>query len=141
MKPARCYFKGERDVDGDWDPLAVDAINRMCAFTRAKIVFNTNWNCKYQYYDIKKVAMRQGIFPKHIHEDHKTIYPSGTYDREEAIYDWLDEHTYDYYIILDDIPMMDKFAIHINPDDGITVEVYREATEMLGCEDKFLVIC
>lgn len=134
MKPGRCYLCPEKGSDGfgGWDPLAVAAINRMCVKTGAKIVFNTTWNRQ----NIKDIAINQGITAPIAG---KTKYPNFK-SRILAIHDWIHENPCDAWVALDDAHMDDHRCILVCSDNGISVENYRLATELLGNPDKFMVL-
>ncbi len=137
MKPGRCYWNKERS---GFDPLAVDCVNRICERTNSKIVFNTTWN---RDSDLFEKVIEAGVKEEYIHNHYKTEYSIGIYNRLEAIQNWLyyvDEDSITNWCALDDAPLDHDNAILIDYNNGISVENYREATRLLGNEDKFMVL-
>lgn len=142
MKPSRCYFKKDGDHLGDFDPLAVDAVNRICEKANAMIVFNTYWNTQE---NLKEIAVGQGIKEEYILG--KTRYPHNLRglddypNRLTAINTFLTENPeIKKWIALDDEEILDDNAIWVDYENGITVENYRTAVKKLGYEDHFICL-
>lgn len=137
MKPARSYFDKEAisNFDGGFDPLAVKIINHLCERTGAEIVFNTVWN-RHREPSIEEIAVREGITAKIAG---KTKYPD-TSVRLTAILDWVDGEENCLWVALDDVVMGDRRAIAVDSENGISVENYRQATDLLGNYDYFRVL-
>ncbi len=135
MKPGRSYWLPSSDRDGGFDPLAVACVNRICERTNAKIVFNTVWNLQ-GINSLKSISRKQGIKASILG---MTKFPE-TDNRKEAIMQWLQHRDVEAWCALDDAIIFLKNAIEINYLNGISVENYRQATRLLGNEDKFMVL-
>ena len=141
MKPGRSYWDQSlrNDRDGGFDPLAVAAVNRICARTGAVIVFNTVWNLLHGSDQLRDIAKEQGITAD-IHPDSVTLYPR-IRGRLQAIRDWINEHPETVaWATLDDRPLEHDNAVTVNSENGISVEDYRRVMALLGNEDKFMVM-
>ena len=154
MKPGRCYFRKATLRDGDWDPLAVQCINRLVARAEATVVFNTAWTGVFGEEGLFEIAKREGL----IFSDHAfTRYPrnqkklSVEPSKVGAIRDWLSQNTVTHWCAFDDYFDADNYfgdlssddvdrLISINGENGISVADYRRATEILGVPDKFLTL-
>ena len=143
MIPSRCYWNPE--PLWKMDPLAVDAINRLCYKTGSKIVFNTTWNRAIRSDEKSSFnhAINNGVLSCYIHTDYRTDYPEAE-SRTIAVQKWLAEHTeVTHYVVLDDYPVNLKNTILVHPDDGITIDVYRRASSILDApesEKRMLVL-
>ncbi len=134
MKPGRSYFcpKSANSMNSGFDPLAVAAINRLCAKTGAVIVFNTTWN----RLNMVDIANAEGITAPIAG---KTRYPE-LHDRLKAIRLWLEDNPAAEWVALDDCPIADQRAILIEPENGITTQNYRDACRLLGQPDPFMLL-
>ncbi len=141
MKPGRAYLDRSQAnaLDGGFDPLASAAVNMICFRTGAWIVFNSVWN-NYGHDGLRMIAKREGITAP-IHQDATTDFPIHIQDRMSAIRAWINEHPdTPVWAALDDCPMKSPFAILVDFENGISLDNYREATRLLGNEDKFVVV-
>jgi hypothetical protein len=125
MKPTRCSWQ-----------LSVAAINRIHEKTGAVVVFNSTWGARGLEY-MTKVAGREGITAP-IYD--VTDYPHLD-DRLLAIKKWLRENPgVEAWCALDDVKINHPSAILVDYDIGISPDNYREATRILGNEDRFVVL-
>lgn len=139
MKPVRSYFSRERgfNTSGGFDPLSVDAINRLCEKTGAKIVTNTTWN---KLKDIPAILVAEGIKKEHIHEDHKTFYPD-LGDRLLACKEWMARNPgVKHWCAIDDVAQESENWVLIDAEVGITGRDYTAAAALLGVKDPFIVL-
>lgn len=137
MKPGRSYWCEDRAaaMEGGFDPLAVAAVNRICARTGAAIVFNTTWN----RLNMADIAEAEGITAP---VAGKTIYPqqiSGG-SRLKAIQHWLADHPAEEWVALDDCKIEHERALLVCPEDGISAQNYRDACRLLGKPDAFMLL-
>lgn len=153
MVPSRSYFKLETnkfiEENGDtidlvkYDPLAVNMINRICTKSGAKIVFNTTWN---MYKSMETIAQTNGIDPQNIfYGAPKTEYPNKGLSRLAAINKFLMDNQNplldpEPWVAFDDEFIDHKNAIQVDYENGLTVENYRQAMDILGCPDKFICL-
>lgn len=131
MMSGRCYFSKR----GRWDQLAVDAINRLCDETGAKIVFNSTHNI---IGNLIGTAEYEGIRSEYI--EGKTVYPQGGISRLKAILHFLSDNPATHWVALDDAPIEHNNAIAVSPENGLLVEDYRKACDLLGSPSKFMVL-
>lgn len=142
MKPARCYFHElmGKAHDGGFDPLAVAIINRLCEKTGAGIVFNTTWNHRFDTMQkAEDFAFCNDLTGKILG---KTKYPGC--QRREAIQHWIDTQApggVSHWVALDDCPSIEgPNAVLVDGENGISVQNYRDAVELLGAKDAFMVL-
>lgn len=141
MKPGRSYFKPHEAADrnGDFDPLAVECVNRICERSGALIVFNSVWN-RGSYGHIWEIAAKQGIGPSFIAKAPITKYPI-LHDRLEAIELYLKHATgWTNWVALDDALIDHPHAIQVDPMNGISVENYRKTMWLLDAEDPLVLM-
>ena len=141
MKPGRSYFKDfNKKRNGDFDPLAVECVNRICERSGAQIVFNSVWN-RGTDGSILDITRWEGIGSSYIHRDYVTKYPQYTGDRLGAINNWLSSHQgWTHWVALDDAPIDHENAIRVDPMNGISVENYREVMTLLDADDPFVLM-
>ena len=141
MKPGRSYFKDFNEKsNGDFDPLAVQCVNRICERSGAQIVFNSVWN-RGTDDSILDIARWEGIGGSYIHTDFVTKYPQYAHDRFDGIEGWLIEHQgWTHWAALDDAPIDHENAIRVDPMNGISVENYRGAMTLLDADDPFVLM-
>lgn len=139
IKPSRCYFRKpitaeeiEEFTFGGFDPLAVDAVNRLAKKCNAHVVFNTTWN----RYPIVDIAIKQGLTAPIAG---KTQYPYFT-SRLMAIQNHIEKYPCDAWVALDDAVIDHPNALRIDSELGITPQNYRDATAILGNPDPFMVL-
>lgn len=141
VKPARCYWRKRVTMeDLNFDPLGIDAVNRLAHRCDAGVVFNTTWNRTLDTMDktyefARNIGLTCPVYGR-------TKYPFGGVQRLEAIEDWLNitEKKIDKWIALDDCPIDHPNAILIDGEMGITVNDYRKASEILGNPDRFICL-
>lgn len=138
--PARNYFSNRYAYQ--FDPLAVEAVKRICKRTGAQVVMNTAWNATPP--ELRHLCL-SAEFP--LSNDWQTEYP--VCERWEGITGWLAKHPdVTTWAVLDDdakgllpLPLNDFVrVIVVDPEVGITTANYREATRLLGDEDPFVII-
>lgn len=154
MKPARAYLdkRLSSDRDGGFDPVAVGAINRLCALVDAQVVFNTTWN---QFRAMYYIGTSQGL--SYIHPTFwRTDYPELTLSggsrvsKGSAIRQWLAKYGADvsHWVALDDQFIHTENGIDLEPNAilidsmfGITIDDFNSAAKILGHEGSpFLVL-
>lgn len=112
----------------------VAVMNRLCADTGAKIVFNTTHNEAMKNVDDIEVALvKQGLDAAHLHpSDLKTAYPDER--RGAAVKTWLAKHPeVTTWIALDDSRFTDEpNLIWVDPDAGLHVGHLNAALYKLG---------
>lgn len=141
MKPARCYLDPRKKAvfHGGLDELSVAAVNRLAERFDASIVFNTTWNLHFETKEqLKNFAKDNGITANIAG---KTAYPT-IEKRLDAIHNWIGLHPDEEinWVALDDCSIASKRAVLINPQVGITIDDYIQATEILGNKDSFIVL-
>jgi len=126
---------------GDFDPLAIDIINRLHKQTGAVVVTNSVWNLDGTHH-LRRLFRLEGLVAPIIGS---TGYPrdvrKGSYTRLEAIELWLKEANkpVTHWCALDDAPIDSPNAIRVNYENGISMANYRKATEILGNHDPMFV--
>lgn len=136
LKPARSYWLPHRH-QGSFDPLGVAAVNKICEKTGALIVTNTVWNREDNLTNILREQGITGAF----HEHRRTEYPIEANNRWNAIFTWIRGHSkIGQWVALDDAESDHPRIIQVNGQEGISTEDYRNATRILGNEDKFIVM-
>jgi hypothetical protein len=128
MKPARAYWLKPHKPDGNFDPLAVAAINLIHERAGAAIVFNTTWNSS-GYARLCEIATHEGITAPIIGV---TAFP-GLSDRLEAIKAWMAENgPVEAWCALDDETMANDHCIKVNFEFGVSTQDYSNAVRLLG---------
>jgi hypothetical protein len=128
LKPARAYWLQPHVPDGNFDPLAVAAINLIHEGTRAQVVFNSTWNSS-GYERLCRIAAKEGITAPVLGI---TAFPD-LGDRLEAIQAWIVDHgPVVAWCALDDETMTDDRCIKVNHDSGISTRDFSAAVRLLG---------
>lgn len=111
-----------------FDPCAVSLLNSACHHKRWKIVIHSSW-LRYYGGDTLQHCIDQGIKKGHFHDDHSC--DGNIHWRYDRVDEWLSRHPeVTRYYILDDTkpddgyPRKDRW-IKCNPDEGITMDIYR----------------
>jgi len=114
-----------------FDPCAVSLLNNACHKRRFKLVIHSSWLRYYQNETLPH-CISQGIKKGHFHDD--ACCDGNLHWRYDRVDEWLSRHPeVTKYFILDDTPPDDGYPrrdhwIPINPDEGITLEVWRMLT-------------
>jgi hypothetical protein len=140
MKSVRAYFdeRLKNNMDGGFDPLNVAIINRLCHLTGAVIVFNTSWNAFQGFKGLIDIAKSEGLKAK---ITDTTMFPTNCKDRLTAIEYWLlSNKDMTHWVCFDDVKLDHENCIHVDPEIGISPDNYRQASKLLGNEDKFIVL-
>lgn len=139
VKPARCYWLEKISMDDlQFDPLAIAAVNRLAKRCGAGVVFNTTWNRTLDTMDkARKFGSDIGLTCE-IYG--RTKYPFDGVDRLFAINDWLNLHSIESWVALDDCPIDHENAVLVDGDAGISVQDYRDASKILGVPDSFMCL-
>ena len=137
LLPARSYIRG---WPKGFDPLAVDIIHHLRErFDPCTIVWNTTWNMHTDV--LRKYIEHSGIGDTDsVHT--KTEYPF-LRSRLDAIEQWCSDYHSDEevnWVAFDDAPIDHDRAIRVGTENGISVDDYREATNILGRPDDFMVL-
>jgi hypothetical protein len=128
LKPARAYWLKPHEPDGNFDPLAVAAINLIHERTGTLIVFNTTWN-RSGHARLCEIAASEGITAPVIGV---TAFPD-LGDRLDAIKAWLAENgPVAAWCALDDETMADDRCIKVSYDNGVSTQDYSNAVRLLG---------
>ena len=115
-----------------FDPCAVSLLNKVCAHRRYKIVIHSSW---LRYWTDDKISVidhciSQGLKKGHFH-DTEPMCSGEIHWRYDRVDDWLSRHKeVNRFWILDDTPPDDSYPrikhwIRCDPDEGVTMEVYR----------------
>ena len=146
--PARNYFTTK--YANKIDPLAIEALYAIVERTQAKIVFNSVWNRSIdRLMDLITGTGMSNLCFFHETEFGHTKYPEVP-SRLEAIEDYLqqiqdpkytdDIITVTHWVALDDEMIMHRNAIWVDPELGITPDVYRRALLTLDNPEPFVVL-
>jgi len=112
----------------------IAALNRLCALSGAKIVFNTTHNDSWpDVPDIEVAMVTQGLDPSHLHPtDLRTSYPSRP--RAEAVAEWLERHPeIEQWVAFDDARFTeDDRLVLIDPDGGLHLGHVNAALAIFG---------
>jgi hypothetical protein len=128
LKPARAYWLKPHKPDGNFDPLAVAAINLIHERTGAAIVFNTTWN-QSGHTRLCEIAANEGIAAPVIGV---TGFPE-LGDRLDAIKAWIAENgPVEAWCALDDETMADDRCIKVNSEFGISTRDFSNSVRLLG---------
>lgn len=135
MKPARLYLDASvPKVKAGFCPTAVAAVNRIAERCSAGIVFNSTWNA-FTDPCIFKIARSEGIAAPILG---KTKYPYNE-NRLSSINEWIAENGCGNWVSLDDAEIKSDNAVWVNPEYGIGLNNYCDATKILGNYDAFIV--
>lgn len=145
MKSGRCYAneKFRKDRKGGFDPLAVALINLLCKRTGAQIVTNSTWNLRD---NLREILAGQGIKKAYLHKHLKTTYPrafGNSYDRLQAIQWWIGywkRIKVERWCAIDDAPIKHDNVVLVDAENGISLDNYRQASDLLGNPDSFVVL-
>ena len=127
-----------RPILSQFDPCAVALLNRACHHRKYKIVIHSSW-LRFGNPSMEGTVLdhciSQGLKAGHFH-DTEPMASGEIHWRYDRIDDWLSRHPeVNRFWILDDTPPDDgyprkKHWIACDPDEGITMEVYRK----IACE-------
>jgi hypothetical protein len=128
MKPARSYWLKPHKPDGNFDPLAVAAINAICEKTGAGNVFNSTWN-RSGSDRLCEISANEGITAPVMGV---TAFPD-LCDRLEAIKAWMTANgPVEAWCAMDDETMADTRCIKVNYDNGFSTQDFSNAVRLLG---------
>ena len=144
LLPARAWVLPQnRDASetSQFDPIAVAFVNRLIERSEGQIVISSTWRARGLKY-ITQCFEANGISARDFHSDWATpTGPNINYSRKEQIAVWLHNHSeVTHYVCIDDIDLGIKECVLVTFQDGMLLDHYREATRLLDCEDKFVVL-
>ena len=120
----------------------IACINRLCADSGAKIVFNTTHNRPMaDVLDIAQAIVRAGVDQEHLHpSDMHTRYPD--IPRDRAVKEWLARHDeVEAWVAIDDVKCADEpNMILVDPDAGLHVGHLNLASMVLGGKPCIILI-
>ena len=143
MIPGRSYIGYNGENLPSFDPLGIQIVGKICSQCNAKVVINSTWSGMMRT-ELEKQIRDSGLLPNIFNHldtlESSTMYPYGIKDRLKAINNWLYLHPLiSNWISLDDTVIDHENAVLVDPMNGISVENYRQATELLGNLDEFRI--
>lgn len=120
----------------EFDPVAVEALDNICAVSGAKIVCSSSRTCKESrpsFLENKRLFENAGFDMRNMHEDWSCW--DANIGRTKSIERWLKNHPEitHYAIIDDDIVDLPNF-IHIDAYDGILLKDFQKVAEYLAVD-------
>ena len=118
--------------DNAVDPVAVTALNNLCAATGVKIVCSSTIPGHQGNFE-ETVAMlaAAGLDPQHLHEDWSCFYDTER-PRKAHIKQWLSQHPeVTHYAIIDDEPVGLPGVVRVTEMDGMQVKHFERLASLL----------
>lgn len=139
QSPRYCVAMDESGLLSAFEPAAMHMLRRLVIEAKARIVITSTWRRGTDDRQFRQIFRCCGFkdIAASIHTDWCTPTINGL-TRGHEIADWLSKHEVENYLILDDIDAMlpeqkDHF-VHTCPNNGILLEHYDRAREILGLE-------
>lgn len=135
MIPVRAYWLPTQTKPhvSVFDPVAVSLLNKLIEASGAKIVMSSSWR-KQGYDVVVELLSKNGVDPKHLHEDWDTPWKFSS-QRIHEIKWWLDDHSeVTHYVAIDDESLLTDFvpnAIQADTYEGFSLRNYLEAEAFL----------
>jgi hypothetical protein len=139
LLPARAYvMRTQARRLPPFDPIGVSMVTRLCEETGAKLVISSTWRKRRPRAEMCVVLLENGFEAPGalMHEDWATPVLDSQ-PRGQQIAAWLRNHpTVETYVALDDDPSIAGLsgAVLCPSDDGIGLEQYNRARELLGLQ-------
>jgi hypothetical protein len=117
--------------DRNFDKNAISTINEIIHYTGAKVVITSTWRVQHSLEQLKLIFKSRGFQGEII-----DITNVG-YSRGEEIQEWLDTHTVNKYVVIDDnikdiqVHINPKRIIHCNPNIGLCSDQFEKITDLL----------
>lgn len=135
MIPGRAYaLRTQTRRPPPFDPIAVGMVRQLCAEGAAQIVISSTWRKRRTRDGMMDILRQNGLGDVPLHDDWGTPVLESQ-PRGQQIAAWLRNHpTVDHYVALDDDPSIRTLpgAVLCSPDDGLLMEHYNRARELLG---------
>jgi hypothetical protein len=135
MIPVRAYWlpNQTKPIVSTFDPVAVSLVNNLLANSGAKLVISSSWR-KQGFDEVMATLEKNGIDPKHVHEDWDTPWKFSS-QRIHEIKWWLDDHPeVTHYVAIDDEGLEMSFvpnAVLADAYEGLSLRNYLEARMFL----------
>lgn len=121
-------------VEPKFCPIAVELLNRLVRTASAYLVISSSWGTLPKK-DCVNHFWRNGVTIDRLHEDW-TANSRSTRNRRDDIDKWLAKHPeVESYVIIDDGDIAPPNAVRTHFDEGLLLDHYRRAAELIGAAE------